>query len=672
MPWLGVDIGGTFTDLVLYDEDSKTLRLEKTPSTPDDHSRGMLAGIDALGLDLDRVGKLAHGTTVATNTVLERNGARTAVLITQGFRDVLEVGRGNRTVMYDFKATRPKPLIPRSRVFEVDERCLFDGTVRRGVSPSTIESIAEKLRAMDVEAVAVCYLHAYANDSNERLSKQTLQKILPDAFVSTSSEVLPELREFERFATTALNVYVGPRMRRYLDALGEALALRGYRRPLAIMMSNGGTWPVSKIIKFPVNSMFSGPAAGVIGAVNAASEAGYGNVITYDMGGTSTDTCLIKDFRYAMSNEGKIGTMPNRVQQIEINSIGSGGGSIVSLGPAKFLQVGPESAGALPGPVCYGRGGTAPTVTDANLVLGRLGKARVLGGEIRLDVGSARRAVGRLADRLGLDAVQMAQGIIDLAVSQMTGSIKEISIMRGHDPRDFALFAYGGAGPMHAAFVAAELGMLRVVIPPMPGNFSAFGLLTADVRHELVRTQRVPTAIIEFADVTAVFEEMCEAACRDLTRQGFAKSAIRFERRLDMRYIGQAFELSVPVSETAASMADVDKAFHEAYETRYAHVLADPTEIVCFRVSACGLVAKPAPPKIAHAGSTLDDAMLGNSDVYFGSDFVKTALYDRSRLPPTATFEGPAIVEESGATTIVPPGFVARTDPNENLLLEQL
>ena len=435
MPWLGVDIGGTFTDLVLYDEDSKTLRLEKTPSTPDDHSRGMLAGIDALGLDLDRVGKLAHGTTVATNTVLERNGARTAVLITQGFRDVLEVGRGNRTVMYDFKATRPKPLIPRSRVFEVDERCLFDGTVRRGVSPSAIESIAEKLRAMDVEAVAVCYLHAYANDSNERLSKQTLQKILPDAFISTSSEVLPELREFERFATTALNVYVGPRMRRYLDALGEALALRGYRRPLAIMMSNGGTWPVSKIIKFPVNSMFSGPAAGVIGASQCGKRGGLRQRDHLRHG--RYQHRYLPDQRFSGTpcrTRERSARCPTGSNKSRLTASARVAAASSRSGPAKFLQVGPESAGALPGPVCYGRGGTAPTVTDANLVLGRLGKARVLGGEIRLDVGSARRAVGRLADRLGLDAVQMAQGIIDLAVSQMTGSIKEISIMRGARP----------------------------------------------------------------------------------------------------------------------------------------------------------------------------------------------------------------------------------------------
>lgn len=670
MQWLGVDVGGTFTDLVLYDQQSGALRIEKVPSTPADPSIGILAGVARLGIDLTGLGKFVHGTTVATNTILERKGARTAVLTTAGFRDVLEVGRGNRTVLYNIKATRPPPLVPRSLVFEVQERTLYDGAIVRSVAPEEVASIAAQLAGLDIEAVAICFLHAYADDSNERAAGAAVIEALPNAAVSISSEVLPEYREYERFAATMLNAYVAPRMRSYLGALQSGLAERGYRREIGIMTSNGGTWPIPRISDSPVNSVLSGPAAGVIGAVRVGKAAGYDNLIAYDMGGTSTDTCLIKEGGFAISSEGRIGAYPLKLQQIEINTIGAGAGSIAALDAGRAITVGPRSAGAVPGPAAYGRGGEEPTVTDANLVLGRLGSGRALGGEIRLDPALAAAAIDRLAGEIGLDRQRMAEGIIAIVTAKMTASIKEISVMRGHDPRDFALFAYGGAGPLHAALVADELGCTRVLVPPLPGNFSAFGLLVADVRHDYARTRVIPTAELSFAQLSAILDDMREEGRRQLAAEGFAIDAMRYETRLDMRFVGQAFELAVPMPEDARSIAEIDQAFLAAYERRYSYATAGPAEIVTFRLSAYGIVDKPALPR-ARGGGTLTAAQTGKRPVAFDGRFRPTAIYDRSMLPAGAEIAGPAIIEEAGSTTLMPPGFHAAIDPHGTLLLER-
>ena len=699
MKWLGIDVGGTFTDLVVYDEETGALVITKTPSTPQDHSEGMIAGIRRLQVDLRGVAKLAHGTTIATNTVLERSGARTAVLVTRGFRDVLEVGRGNRVVLYNIKATRPPFLVPRSRCIEVDERTLFDGTVARELDVAAVEAAVRSLVARGVEAIAICFLHAYANDRNERAARAIVERLAPGLAVCTSSEVLPEYREYERFVTTVLNVYVAPRMARYLGALRRKLGDLAYDRDVAIMTSNGGTMSVAKAVEAPVHSMLSGPAAGVIGAVYVGRETGYHDLIAYDMGGTSTDVCLVKDLQFAMTTDGGIGPLPNKVLQIEINSIGAGGGSVAWLGSGKFVNVGPRSAGATPGPASYGRGGTEPTVTDANLVLGRLASGAVLGGgrtsedrhgcagavpsewgpgglrgpqfqeAITLDGARAARVVGALAAGVGIDTLRMADGIVKIAVAKMTGAIKEISVMRGHDPRGFTLFAYGGAGPLHAALVAHELGMSRVIVPPLPGNFSAFGLLVADVRHDYVRTRLLATRETPFEDVTAVFAELRKEAIVRLVAEGFAEDRIRFDARLDMRYVGQAFELAVPFDGAFRSMADVETAFRAVYDVRYAHATDDPAEIVSFRLSAYGEVQKPRLPR-RERGGTLDDARRSTRPVAFDARFTDTPVYARDALPVDVMVRGPALIDEAGSTTVVPPGFRAWPDAHGNLLLE--
>jgi N-methylhydantoinase A len=670
MLWLGIDVGGTFTDLVLYDEATGNVALAKTPSTPHDHAEGMMAGIARLDADLARVARIAHGTTIATNTVLERSGAPTAVLVTRGFRDVLQVGRGNRVVLYNIKATRPPFLVPRSLCLEVAERTLFDGTVRRAVDPEAIATLVDALRARGIEAVAVCYLHAYANDANERTTKEAIRKAAPELVVSTSSEVLPEYREYERFTTTVLNVYVAPRVGRYLRSLESRLAEQSYRKDVAIMTSNGGTMSVATTSEFPVHTMLSGPAAGVIGAAFVGAAGGYRDLITYDMGGTSTDVCLVEDGRFAMTTEGRIGTLPNKVLQIDINSIGAGGGSVAWVGGGGFLNVGPRSAGAVPGPAAYGRGGSEPTVTDANVVLGRLGTATPLAGQIRLDADRAGATIERLGAALGLDPVRMADGVLKLAVAKMTGAIKEVSVMRGHDPRAFVLFAYGGAGPMHAAFIAQELGMARVVVPPLPGNFSAFGLLVADVRHDYVRTRLTAMADLDFAELTRTFAELRDEAVGRLVADGFGEGQIRFEARLDMRYVGQAFELSVPFGDALTSIADVERAFHRSHEARYSHAVEDPVEIVSFRLSAYGVVPKPRLPGRPVDGGAPEAAQIGARAVAFDGVFTSTAVFARDRLVTEAAVSGPALVEESGTTTVVPPGFRAWPDAHGNLVLE--
>ena len=426
----------------------------------------------------------------------------------------------------------------------------------------------EVLRARKPEAVAVCFLHAYANPEHEQRTAELVRAALPEAAVSLSSEVLPEYREHERFITTALNAYVAPRMRRYLASLRRRLGQAGSPAQVSVMTSNGGVLPDSRIEALPVVSMLSGPAAGVTAACAVGAAAGFPNLIAYDMGGTSTDVCLIRNGAYGMASGGKVGAFAVKVQQIDINSVGAGGGSIAALSDTGVLSVGPRSAGALPGPACYGRGGTEPTVTDANVALGRLGVDAALGGEIRLDRARAEAAVAGLAGRLGLEVNAMAEGIIRIAVANMATAIKEVSVMRGLDPRDFALLAYGGAGPLHAAAIAEELGMGTVLVPPMPGNFSAFGLLIADLRRDFVATRVSPTARTEPATVDAMLAQLAAAAHAELAEAGIEPARRRLEASLDMRYLGQAFELSVPVPLEVAEMSEIEAAFRKVYADR--------------------------------------------------------------------------------------------------------
>jgi N-methylhydantoinase A len=671
MLWLGVDVGGSFTDLVLFDSAAGKLEVLKTPSTPGNQAEGVLTGMRRLGVEAKELARMAHGTTVATNTALERDGARLAIVTTAGHKDVLVVGRGNRLAMYNIKARPPRPLVPRARCFEVNERLSVDGKVLRPLDESEVDALAARLAEEDVEAVAICLLHAYANPEHEQRCAALLARRLPAHAVTTSAEVLPEIREYERFSTTALNAYVAPRMRRYLRLLNHELAEAGMSAPLAIMTSNGGSLPVARVEAMPILSMLSGPAAGVIAAAHVGSAAGYRDLITCDMGGTSTDVCLVSGGQYGMTSEGRIGAFPIKIRQIDINSVGVGGGSIAALGMGESLSVGPRSAGAVPGPCCYRRGGVEPTITDANVALGRLGVDRPLGGEIVLDGTAAHAAIAGLAGRLDLDPTEMAEGILRIAAVTLAAAIKEVSVMRGIDPRDFSLLAFGGAGPLHAAAVAEELGMRTVLVPPLPGNFSALGLLIADVRRDFVRTRISATAKTAMGDVHANLGALLRAGEAELESAGFAPDRRRFAASLDMRYAGQSFELSVPVAIDVASIGEIDRGFGEVYARRYGATRNATIEIVNYRLAAWGLSEKPQLPAIARGTRTLATAESGMRAVVFDRRERQVKIFDRSRLPVGQIVAGPVLIEEAGSTSVVPPGWNAELNAIGCLILRR-
>ncbi len=655
---LGIDVGGTFTDLVMRDSRTGEMRSLKTPTTPPHFADGVLTAIRLTNTAPGNITDIAHGMTVATNTALEMNGAKLGVITTRGFRDVLVVGRGNRTILYDIKAVRPPPLVPRQRVLEVDERMTGAGDVHLALDEGQVAAACKRLTEMGVEAVAVCFLHSYANSDHENRAAEIVRHEMPGIAVSVSSEILPEYREFERFSTTALNAYVGPKVSQYLDLLASGLTDGGINAPLRIMGSNGGTWSAAAMAHEPVNTMLSGPAGGVTASIGIARLLEIPNIITYDMGGTSTDACLIRNYEYGMTTEGHVGMWPNRAPQIEIKTVGAGGGSIAYLAPGKFLNVGPRSSGAIPGPACYGRGGTEPTVTDANVVLGRFRPDLALGGEIELDQDAAHTVVAALGEELGLTPERTAEGIVRLAVARMTATVKEISVMRGLDPRDFTLLAYGGAGPLHAAAIAEELGITEIIIPPMPGAFSAYGLLTADTRYDVTRTRLTSLSNTTLQHLQDLLEPLREEARERLRRDGFTEENIRLQVFLDIRFVGQAFELTTPMPDAPETLDEIAAAFQAVYEERYAQSDTAPAEIVSFRV--VGLGKAPSVELPEHTGDASTD--IETRSVSFDSTFVETAIHRRETLRVETAMPGPAIIEEDGATTVVPPGFNATLD----------
>jgi N-methylhydantoinase A len=660
MRWIGIDVGGTFTDVVVYDGERGTLTLGKVSSTPANPTSGVLHGLESLGVEPATTARIVHGMTIGTNTILEKKGAEVWVLTSEGFRDCLELARTNRSTLYDIKTLKPPSLVARQHVIELGERLRFDGSPIRTLDEAEARSAAGAIEP-SAGAVAVCFLHSYVNPAHERTVARAVEAARPGLFVSTSSDVLPEFREYERFSTTVLNAYIGPLVSGYLESLARELSARGHRAQLLIMTSSGGVASPERAARFPVHTVLSGPAGGVAATVHVGRQLGLDNVITYDMGGTSTDVCLIEALEPPLTSEQMIAGFPNRTPQIEINSVGAGGGSIAWLDAGGILKVGPRSAGAAPGPACYGRGGTEPTVSDANLALHRLRPGARLAGEITLDEARAISALDGLRDRLGdIDRLHLAEGVIRIAVARMVSAIKEISIARGFDPRDFALLAYGGAGPMHAALIAAELEIPRVVVPPGPGNFSALGSLISDLRHDHVRTRLLDVPRTTVADVRATFEEMEREARSGLTGEGIAPDDIALQRALGMRYVGQSWELAVRVPDELASMPALETLFHQAHERRYGWSHDGRSEIVSFRLTAIGRVPKPELPAI-DAGGSVDGARIEVRQVYFDRTWQSTPVYDRGRLPAGGRFEGPALVEEMGSVTVVPPGWQGAT-----------
>lgn len=659
--FVGVDTGGTFTDLVLL-QDGK-IRVYKILSTPDDPSQAILQGLANLRVAED-LHALVHGSTVATNAVLERKGVRTGLITTAGFRDVLEIGRQTRPKLYDLRVQKEPPLVPRALRFEVIERLNELGEVLIPLDETSLKAAIEQLLEANVEAIAICLLFSFANAAHER--KLAGEARAAGFYVSASYEVLPEFREYERASTVVLNAYVGPLIDRYLARLEESLPRH---TSLRIMQSNGGSISNATARREAARTLLSGPAAGVVGAAFVAEASGFKRAITLDIGGTSTDVALF-DGTIVETTDGKIGGYPIKLPMIDINTVGAGGGSIAWFDLGGALRVGPGSAGAVPGPAAYSRGGTEPTVTDANVVLGRLIPEAFLGGSMSLDAAQAHKAVAAIAEHLGASPEQAALGIIRIVNANMEAAIRVISVERGFDPRNFILVAFGGAGPLHACELAAALQIPKVLIPATPGVLSALGMLVADIIKDYVRTIMIPAE--EAQDrVEMVFAELERQGQADLAREGFAPEQVTLERFLDLRYVGQSYEIVVPFdAEVTGAVAN----FHAAHERRFGY--NNPRErvqVVNVRVKARSTPARPILEKFEKKDAATHKTLTPKAfrPVIFnaaGATPQHTAVYAREELMPGLSFAGPTIVTQYDTTTVLPPGWLAEIDAYGNII----
>ena len=675
----GVDIGGTFTDLALYDSGAERVHLHKVRSTPDDPGRALIEGISELceraGVEPGALDGLLHGTTVATNAVLEHRGALTGMVTTAGFRDVVHIGRHQRPQQYSIMQDIPwqaRPFVKRRHRVAVPERIAPPGGEPLvPLDEDAVRSAAARLRDAGVEAVAVCFLFSYLDEAHERRAAEILREELPGCFVTTSAAISPQFREFERFTTACMNAFVGPGTGRYLGRLTEALAASGMRADLLVMMSNGGVASVAAAAERPVTVMLSGPAAGVLGGVWAGGLAGRERLITFDMGGTSADIAIVTEqgIVEASARDTQIAGYPLLVPMLDIQTIGAGGGSIAHVDEGGAFRVGPRSAGANPGPACYGLGGAEPTITDAHLVLGRLAADRFLGGEMPLHPQRSGAAVDDLAAQLGLSRAATAEGVLAVANAAMAQTIRSITVERGHDPREFTLVAFGGAGPLHAAELADLLGIHTVLVPPHPGITSAAGLLTSDLRYDSMRTVFMAESALDAPALDAQLDALADELTARLAADGVPAEEVEVARALDCRYAGQGYELRVPVNDGVGP--DTLEAFHRAHEREYGHAFGDPIEIVNLRVTAAGRRAKLS--RVAVSTGTLDEAVLGEADGVWRVDgelaTLPTRHLDRDRLPLDEPIDGPAIVFQRDTTTAVPPGWTVTATPAGPLIL---
>ena len=673
MQSIGIDTGGTFTDLAVFDSEDGEIRVAKVPSSPDDPAEAVQQVLSHTGDIVTTGGRIVHGTTVATNVLLEHKGAKVAVITTEGFRDLLEIGRTRRASpgLFNTKFTKNAPLVPRSWRLEVNERMLADGKVLHPLDEASVDEACDALARLGPEVVAICFLHAYANPSHESQAEEMVKRLFGSVRTVLSSHVVPEYREFERLTTTVINAYVLPRLEDYLLRLAGHVESREER--FFVMGSNGGILTAETAAAFPARTILSGPAGGVNGAALVCEAAGVHDFITCDMGGTSTDVSLIREGAPTVVQDSMIAGLPLKLAQLDINTIGAGGGSVAWLDVDGSLAVGPLSAGADPGPACYGRGGAEVTVTDANLALGRLDADTLLGGAISLNRDKAAAALQRLAGMaMYKDQDRLAEGVILLASTRMANAIREISTERGHDPRQLTLVPMGGAGPMHAADIAKEMGIARILVPRYPGNLSALGLLSSDIRYDLAQTVLVGHEEANSAKIHAELSALSEEGLGRLIHDGFTDKAISIEQYADMRYRGQAFDLTIPVITPSDDVAELSGRFEVSYEQRYGHRREGiPIDIVTLRVVASGQVPRPSIADIPAQTSRLDDALKVRRPVYLESRWnIECPVYDRARLGAGAEFSGPAIIEELGSTTVLMDGWQAHVDNQGNLRLQ--
>lgn len=676
--WLvGVDVGGTFTDFYARELSTGKARVHKRPSTPKDPSQAVLLGLRELmeraNICPEAVTRFAHGTTVATNALLQRKGADVAVVTTKGFRDLLEIGRQVRPSIYDLQLDAPQPLASRDLRFEIDERIGPDGQIIRALREEDIAALIEQIAARpEVEGIAVCLLFSYLNPTHEAQLAQRLREAFPERFVSVSSEIQPEFREYERFSTALINCFLQPEVSRYMDRLKRELSSIAPNAAVGIFQSSGGLMSVDRATLFPVRTALSGPAAGAVGAAGAGEKSGIMNVITLDMGGTSTDVCLIREGQTAISGVRDISGFRIRLPMVDIQTVGAGGGSIAQLGPDGLMKVGPESAGAVPGPACYNKGGELPTVSDANVILNRLPE-NLTGGDMKIDRNLAIKAVQPLADSLGISIEKTALGIIGIVNSNMVRAIRAVSVEKGHDPRAFTLMPYGGAGGLHAADIAQSLGMKRVLIPQSPGILCAEGLVISDLQEDFVVSLHVPVEG-DMQACSTVIQELAQEGQQWLAKEADNAVDTHMVLTLDMRYVGQNYELAVELAPTNGtpqlpSIETLKEAFFETYRRNYGHCDTEaPIEVVNVRLRAVARLTQGASQAADIQGKAEPFA---SQQVWFDEDAPReTPMYDRATLPAGTVIEGPAIITQFDATTVVPPNAQITVDDGMNMIME--
>ncbi|NDV49356.1 hydantoinase/oxoprolinase family protein [Salipiger sp. PrR003] len=681
MAWrIGVDSGGTFTDVCLFDEDSGKVEIWKVSSTPDDPSRGITTGVVE---GLDQVGKtakdlsfLGHGTTVATNALIELRGVKTGLIVSDGFRDLLEIGRQKRPNLYDMNAEKPEQLVSRDLRREVPERMKYDGTIDVPLDEAALRAELRELAGQDIKSLAVCFLYGFLNTEHEELAKRVIAEELPDVFVSTSHDVAPEFREFERLSTTVVNAYLGPVMQRYIRRLKENLAEIGLEIAPQLTQSNGGVIGFDTAANLPVRTVLSGPSTGVVAAQAIGKMSGFDNIITFDVGGTSSDVALLQNGVCQLTGEADVHGYPIKAPMLDIHTVGAGGGSIAHVDSGGLLKVGPRSAGAHPGPVCYGLGSTEPTVTDANIVLQTLNPVEILGGRMKVRRDLAVASVQRLADKLGLGVMESAQGIISVVTANMAKAIRVISVQRGHDPRDYALMAFGGAGPLHAARLARELDMGKVIVPLTPGTLCALGLLLTDLRADFAISRLLPLDDSALASIDAGFADLMGQAGAWFDAEEISEDRRVMTRTADMRYMGQNYELSVAVPAgpiTPETFKALEEGFEAAHRQRFGFVAeGEQIQLVTLRLEAAGVVNKAQFKPQPVEGHDASAAQIDTRDVYMAEagDFVSCAVYARDRLRPGNVIQGPAIVEQMDTTTVILPDMSGTVDTYLNLILE--
>lgn len=674
---VGIDTGGTFTDLVAIEPGRGRYCYHKVPTTTGDPARGILEGVAQLlddnGLARGDVAFLVLGTTLATNAVLEGKWAPTGLITNEGFRDVLELARQRRPHYFNLDVPKPMPPAARDCRMEVAGRIAHDGAEVTPLDENGVCRAVEKLKEKQVQAVAICFLHAYANAAHEERAKQRVQQLWPDVYVCTATEVLAEFREFERFATATVNASLMPIMDRYLETFERGVARLGITATPRIMQSNGGAVSPGAVRKAPVNTFFSGPAGGVIGSVGLGGQLDMPNLITFDMGGTSTDVCLIRDGEPAKKSEREMRGFPVRTRTIDIHTIGAGGGSIAWVDAGGLMKVGPQSAGAEPGPAAYGRGGTLATVTDANVVLGRLNPRALLGGRMKVHPEKAQQAIEDLARRLGVEPLQAAAGVIEIINVNMMGAVRVISVEQGEDPRDFTLVAFGGAGPLHAADVARSMGMRRVLVPPHPGLLSAIGLLHADVRGDFSMTSLVRAESTNLKALNRGLATLKKRGAAWIRAEGERQAS--FQWQADFRYLGQNSELIMELDGErldARALERLIEAFHRRHKDQYGYDMrGQPVEIVNLRLAVIATRRTPPQEHSATVRGDVRQALLERRRAWFAeTGFTATPVYDRDRLPAACRIVGPAIIEQMDTTTVVPPRAVVKADRHGYLHME--